>query len=176
MEILNENSKYYLVYEPIDINKYYSMVLDPVCGAVSMFSGTTRDYFSDKEVIKLEYEGYNDMVSVQFTKIEREIREKWNIEKLVFVHRLGEVLITESSVFIAISSRHRGDSLDATNYAINRLKSIVPIWKKEHYQDGSSWKENTEFYTEVINDMKKENMTENMTENKEILDKCLLQM
>lgn len=150
MEILNAKSSYYLINELIDINKYYSKVLDPVCGAVSMFSGTTRNYFSDKAVTKLEYEGYNDMVRVQFAKIEREIREKWNIEKLVIVHRLGEVLITESSVFIAISSEHRTESLEATNYAINRLKTIVPIWKKEHYNDGSLWKENKEFYNEVI--------------------------
>ena len=151
MEILNENSSYYLVNEEIDINKYYSMVLDPVCGAVSMFSGTTRNYFSDKDVIKLEYEAYNDMVFKQFSIIEAELREKWKIEKLVFVHRLGEVNITESSVFIAISSRHRADSLEACNAAIYKLKSIVPIWKKEHYEDGSSWKENKEFSDEFKN-------------------------
>jgi molybdopterin synthase catalytic subunit len=145
MESLNENSSYYLINEPIDINKYYSMVLDPVCGAVSMFSGTTRNYFSDKNVVKLEYEAYHEMAFQQFKIIETELREKWNIEKLVFVHRLGEVLTTESSVFIAISSRHRADSLEACNAAIYKLKSIVPIWKKEHYEDGSSWKENTEF-------------------------------
>lgn len=151
MESLNENSSYYLTYDPIDINKYYSMVLDPLCGAVSMFSGTTRNYFSDKNVIKLEYEAYNDMVFEQFRKIEEELREKWNIEKLVFVHRLGEVLVTECSVFIAISSRHRADSLDATNAAIYKLKEIVPIWKKEHYEDGSSWKENNEFTNKFKN-------------------------
>jgi molybdopterin synthase catalytic subunit len=145
MEILNENSSYYLTYDSIDINKYYSMVLDPACGAVSMFSGTTRNYFSDKNVVKLEYEAYNDMIFEQFKNIETELREKWNIEKLVFVHRLGEVLVTECSVFIAISSRHRADSLEACNVAIYKLKSIVPIWKKEHYEDGSSWKENKEF-------------------------------
>ena len=143
--LFNEKSSYHLTQEPIEINKYYSMVLDPVCGAVSMFSGTTRNYFSDKNVVKLEYEAYNEMVFEQFRKIEEELREKWNIEKLVFVHRLGVVSVTESSVFIAISSRHRADSLEACNAAIYKLKSIVPIWKKEHYEDGSSWKENTEF-------------------------------
>ena len=145
MELLNENSFYYLTNEPIDINKYYSMVLDPVCGAISMFSGTTRNYFGDKVVLKLEYEAYNDMVFTQFKIIEDELRSKWNIEKLVFVHRFGIVLATECSVFIAISSRHRTDSLEATNAAIHKLKSIVPIWKKEHYEDGSCWKENNEF-------------------------------
>ena len=154
MKILNRNNKtyieeeksfFYLQYEPIDINYYYEKVLDEVCGAASMFSGTTRNYFGDKDVIKLEYEAYNEMVFEQLKIIETEIREKWNIEKIVFVHRLGEVKVTESSVFIAISSRHRGDSLESVNYAINRLKEIVPIWKKEHYRDGSSWKENKEF-------------------------------
>ena len=93
----------------------------------------------------LEYEAYNEMVFEQLKIIEQEIRNKWHIEKIVFVHRLGEVKVTESSVFIAISSRHRGDSLESVNYAINKLKEIVPIWKKEHYEDGSSWKENKEF-------------------------------
>ena len=154
MKILNNNNKtfveedksfFYLQYEPIDINYYYEKVLDEVCGASSMFSGTTRNYFGEKDVIKLEYEAYNEMVFEQLKIIDREIREKWDIEKIVFVHRLGEVKITESSVFIAISSRHRGDSLESVNYAINKLKEIVPIWKKEHYKDGSSWKENKEF-------------------------------
>ena len=154
MKILNNNNKtyveeeksfFYLQYEAIDINYYYQKVLDEVCGAASMFSGTTRNYFQEKNVIKLEYEAYNEMVFEQLKIIEREIREKWDIEKIVFVHRLGEVKVTESSVFIAISSRHRGDSLESVNYAINKLKEIVPIWKKEHYEDGSSWKENKEF-------------------------------
>lgn len=154
MKILNNNNKtyveeeksfFYLQYEPIDINYYYEKVLHEVCGAASMFSGTTRNYFGEKDVIKLEYEAYNEMVFQQLKIIEQEIREKWHIEKIVFVHRLGEVKVTESSVFIAISSRHRGDSLESVNYAINKLKEIVPIWKKEHYIDGSSWKENKEF-------------------------------
>lgn len=154
MNILNENNTiyvneektfFYLQYDTIDVNKYYNKVLDEVCGAVSMFSGTTRNYFEKKDVIKLEYEAYNTMVFEQFKIIENEIRKKWNIEKLLIVHRLGEVKVTESSVLIIISSRHRNDSLESVNYAINRLKEIVPIWKKEHYKDGSSWKENKEF-------------------------------
>ena len=89
-----------------------------------------------KDVIKLEYEAYNTMVFEQFKIIENE-HKKWNIEKLLIVHRLGEVKVTESSVLIIISSRHRNDSLESVNYAINRLNEIVPIWKKEHYKDGS---------------------------------------
>jgi molybdopterin synthase catalytic subunit len=146
MELLNQNSSYHLIYEPIDINKYYDMVLDEVCGAIAIFSGTTRNYFLEKSVVKLVYEAYNDMVFEQFKVIEDAIREKWQIEKLVFVHRLGEVKVKESSIFIAISSRHRADSLEACEYAINRVKELVPIWKKEHYEDGSEWKENKEFF------------------------------
>ena len=91
MKVLNENNisfyendktYFYLQQEPIDINYYYSKVLDEVCGAVSMFSGTTRNYFKEQNVLKLEYEAYNDMVFEQFKIIESEIREKWQIEKL----------------------------------------------------------------------------------------------
>ena len=91
------------------------------------------------------------MVFEQLKIIETELREKWDIEKIVFVHRIGEVKVIESSVFIAISSRHRRDSLESVNYAINKLKEIVPIWKKEHYKDGSLWKENKEFLNFIEN-------------------------
>ena len=142
----NDKSEYHLTYDKLDINIYYSYVLDPKCGAISMFSGTTRDYFEDKEVFKLEYEAHNEMALNKFSIIEKDIREQWDIEKLIFVHRLGEVEICESSVFIAISSNHRDACIKACEYAINKIKELLPIWKKEYYNDNTkTWKVNKEF-------------------------------
>ena len=145
MNILNKKN-YHLIYEPIDINKYYNLTLDPNCGAITMFSGTTRDYFIDngikKIVTKLSYESYNAMVFKELEKIENDIRKQWDIKHFVFVHRLGEVPITESSILLVISSSHREDSLKAIDYAINTIKKTLPIFKKEHYFDNTSiWKE-----------------------------------
>ena len=142
---------YYLIEEIIDINKYYNLALDPTCGGITMFSGTTRDYFIDngikKTVTKLSYESYNIMVFNELYKIENEMRKQWNIKNFIFVHRLGEVPITESSIFLVISSSHREDSLQAINYAINQIKKTLPIFKKEHYSDNSSiWKEQKSEY------------------------------
>ena len=137
---------YYLITEPIDFVKFYNLALEPECGAVSIFSGITRNYFVDnnikKNVTKLSYESYDDMVFKQINIIENTIREKWNIKHFIFVHRLGEVPITESSILVIISSSHRQDSLDSLDYAINTIKKTVPIFKKEHYDDNTSiWKE-----------------------------------
>ena len=142
----NLNKHYYLIEEIIDINKYYNLAIDPICGAITMFSGTTRDYFIDngikKTVTKLSYESYNDMVFNELKRIEDEIRKQWNIKNFIFVHRLGEVPITESSILLVVSSSHRQDSLQAIDYAINTIKKTLPIFKKEHYSDNSSiWKE-----------------------------------
>ena len=143
---MNIQNNYFLINDTIDINKYYCLALDSSCGAVSMFSGITRDYFIDngikKTVTKLSYESYNDMVYKQLELIENHIKKEWNIKKFIFVHRLGEVPITESSILIIASSSHRGDSLSAIDYAINTIKKTLPIFKKEHYDDNSFiWKE-----------------------------------
>ena len=134
-----------LTNNPIDINKCYNSVLDPSCGAVSMFSGITRDYYLDKQVLKLSYTAFDDMVYHQFDKLEEQIRTKWTVNTILIIHRLGDVGISECSVLICISSNHRQDSLEAVDYAINKLKENFPIWKKEIYSDSSVWKENKEF-------------------------------
>ncbi|CAC5380807.1 MOCS2B [Mytilus coruscus] len=112
----------------LDLEKITSNVTSPSCGAVSVFIGTTRDNFDGKRFVnRLETNG------------------KW--KKLAMEHRIGLVPVTEASIIIAISSPHRKESLDAVQYAIDTVKAIVPVWKKEIYEDESSqWKENKECY------------------------------
>jgi len=143
---MEKNTYFNLIKEKIDINYYYNLGLSPECGAVSMFSGITRNYFENKKVEKLSYSAYSDMVYSEFKKIEEYVRSKWCVSKIIFIHRLGEVEISECSILIVISSNHRIDSLAAVEYSINKLKEYVPIWKKEIYTNNDSkWKENKEF-------------------------------
>jgi len=131
--------------DPLSVDEARKLVTSPSAGAISMFIGTTRDNFENKAVIRLEYEAYEPMAVREIKKICETIRGKWNVVHICVMHRLGLVAVTEASVVIAISSAHRKDSLEAVQYAIDLLKTTVPIWKKEMYENGDcSWKENTE--------------------------------
>eukprot|EP01060_Flectonema_neradi_P012278 TRINITY_DN19150_c0_g1_i1.p1 TRINITY_DN19150_c0_g1~~TRINITY_DN19150_c0_g1_i1.p1 ORF type:complete len:204 (+),score=35.78 TRINITY_DN19150_c0_g1_i1:60-614(+) len=119
----------------------------PSCGAVTTFCGTTRDNFEGKDVVELVYESYDEMAYKEMKRIATEIRKKWpDVGGIAISHRTGVVPVCESSVVIAVSSPHRGTSIEAVHFAINTLKKSVPIWKKEIYADGApDWKRNTEF-------------------------------
>lgn len=138
IEILKENT-------PIDLLQYINFVHSPHCGAISTFSGTTRDTFDGKNVVELRYEAYVPMAVRQIKAICTEARLKWSLHSVAMVHRLGPVPVGETSVFIAVSSVHRADGLDACKYLIDEVKASVPIWKKEVYENGEVWKENREF-------------------------------
>ncbi|KAJ3217281.1 hypothetical protein HDU67_008193 [Dinochytrium kinnereticum] len=124
-------------------------VRDDGCGAISTFSGTTRDTFKVdgvvKRVLKLEYEAYKPMAEKELHSIIVQARKTWpELAGIAISHRIGEVGIGEESVIIAVSSPHRRDSLEAVGWLIDELKRTVPIWKKEFYEDGSKWKANSE--------------------------------
>ncbi|GAB1603010.1 molybdopterin synthase catalytic subunit-like [Argonauta hians] len=129
----------------LNIEDISNSVILPNCGAVSMFIGTTRNHCDGKQVLNLQYEAYHTMAKKKMAEICEDIRKKWGIGRITMVHRLGEVPVTEASVVIAISSEHRKESLEAVQYAIDTLKAVVPIWKKELYVDHSPhWKQNAE--------------------------------
>ncbi|GFR47165.1 hypothetical protein Agub_g8858 [Astrephomene gubernaculifera] len=130
--------------ESLDLNKYVTLVADPGAGAISTFSGVTRNNFQGKAVIKLDYEAYVPMAVKKLQDIANEIQLKWKVCKVAIAHRVGTVLVSEPSVVIAVSSAHRRESLEAVAWAIDELKATVPIWKKEYFEDGSTWKENEE--------------------------------
>lgn len=120
------------------------------CGAISTFSGITRDNFEGKIVTFLSYEGYVSMAEKELKLICDEASEKFNsIHKIAAVHILGDCPVGKASVILACSSPHRRDSINCVNFLIDELKARVPIWKKESYgeehTDKPVWKENAEW-------------------------------
>lgn len=138
VEILEESKQ-------IDLARYITYVSAPQAGAIATFSGTTRDTFEGKTVVELRYEAYVPMAIRCIKSICSSARSSWNLHSIAVVHRLGAVPVGETSVFIAVSSTHRADALDACKFLIDELKASVPIWKKEVYSNGEVWKENSEF-------------------------------
>ncbi|MFE5318774.1 molybdenum cofactor biosynthesis protein MoaE [Paenibacillus sp. NPDC056579] len=129
-----------ITYDPISVESVTSKVLHPHHGAALTFTGTTREWTHGKRTCLLEYEAYEPMALKTMEQIVVEIAERWNGTLCAITHRLGKVDIGEISVVIAVSSPHRDAVYEASRYAIERLKQIVPIWKKEIWEDGSEWK------------------------------------
>ncbi|HMV67829.1 MAG TPA: molybdenum cofactor biosynthesis protein MoaE [Myxococcota bacterium] len=131
-----------LVDGPIDVGPVIAAVADPGFGATLLFLGVTRDSFEGRGVTRLEYEAWPELALRELTRIEAEIAERWPGARVAVVHRLGVVPIGEVSVAIATGAAHRDACYAANRYAIEQLKARVPIWKKEIYVDGSTWKAN----------------------------------
>ena len=133
--------------EPIDIAGLRARLLTGESGAVVIFDGVTRNNTKGRRTLYLEYEGYTEMALKTMAQISSEIHEKWPINRVGIIHRLGRIEISESSVVIVVTSAHRRVAFEACHYAIDRLKKIVPIWKKEYFVDGEVWVENEEAIT-----------------------------
>jgi molybdopterin converting factor subunit 1 len=125
--------------EPLDPREAEAVVADPATGATVTFTGTVRDHARGKAVTALDYEAFAPAAEKMMAGVGDEIGERWGIERLAIIHRVGLLEAGEASVVIAVSSAHRGEAFAACQYAIERLKEIVPIWKKEHYRDGAIW-------------------------------------
>lgn len=134
------SSHFQITYEPLRTEEIVQKVNHPNHGASIAFIGTTREFTKGKKTVLLEYEAYIPMALSALQQIGREIADKWYGTDTAISHRLGKVGISEISVVIAVSSSHRDDCYEASRYAIERLKHIVPIWKKEIWEDGSEWK------------------------------------
>jgi len=124
---------------PIDVTRLEREVADPHAGAIVTFAGTTRADNAGRKVIRLEYEAYEPMALSEMRRLAREAGERWRIVRIAISHRIGLVDIGETSVAIAISAAHRGEAFEACHFAIDRLKQIVPIWKKEYFEGGELW-------------------------------------
>jgi molybdopterin synthase catalytic subunit len=108
------------------------------CGAVVLFLGTVRELTGEQVTVSLDYEAYPAMAERKMAEIERETCERWPVGAIVLEHRLGHLDIGEVSVAVAVSCPHRAQAFEACRYAIDRLKELVPIWKKENLLDGKS--------------------------------------
>ena len=133
---------YRLTREAIDAREVADMILRPEDGALCIFEGVVRNNSKGKTTRYLEYEAYETMALKTMEEIGEFVRSAWEIGCVAIVHRLGRMEIGETSVAIIITSPHRRASFDACEYAIDRLKKIVPIWKKEYFEDGAVWVEN----------------------------------
>lgn len=139
-EINGSTPRYALTTGIIDPNEVLNKVIVPGHGASIAFVGTTREWTQGQRTVLLSYEAYEPMAVQTMKQIGDEIAERWPGTLCAITHRLGEVAIAETSVVIAVSAPHRDSCYDASRYAIERLKQIVPIWKKEIWADGSEWK------------------------------------
>jgi molybdopterin synthase catalytic subunit len=129
--------------EPIQVQSVIARVTKSTCGAVVTFVGTVRNNSEGKRVLYLEYEAYPEMAKKKLQEIAAEIKGKWQLEEVAITHRLGRMEIGEITVVIAVSAAHRLPAFQACEYTIDRIKEIVPIWKKEFYEEGSAWVEGT---------------------------------
>jgi len=113
---------------------------DPGAGGVVIFSGVVRNQTDGRPVKFLEYEAHAPMAEAKMREIGDAIRARWaGVRRVAMLHRVGRLEIGEASVLIAVSAAHRGDAFEACRYAIDTLKRTVPVWKKEHFEDGEVW-------------------------------------
>jgi MoaE-MoaD fusion protein len=127
--------------EPIDILDLRARLLEGDSGAAVIFDGVVRNNTKGRRTLYLEYEGYNEMALKVMAQIGREVHASWAINRFGIIHRLGRLEISESSIVIIVTSAHRKIAFEACHYAIDRFKKIVPIWKKEFFEDGEVWVE-----------------------------------
>ena len=130
-----------LTTEEISVDEVVGRLVDPAIGAVVTFVGVVRGETDGREVHYLEYEAYPEMAEETLRQIGDEVRVRWKtIREVAIVHRVGRLQVGETAVVIALSAAHRQEVFDAVHYTIDRLKGIVPLWKKEVWADGAEWR------------------------------------
>ncbi len=127
-----------LTYEPVDIPALLEFGTTPQAGAVVLFQGIVREMTQGRRTVALEYEAFAEMALSKIDELIEEARSRWNLSKVAVEHRLGRLALTECSVAIVVSSPHRKEAFEAGQFLIDELKVSVPIWKKEHWDDGTT--------------------------------------
>lgn len=128
-----------ITFAPLSFEEIYFKADDPANGAVVVMSGMVRNQTDGKPVVSLEYQAYEPMAMRVFYQIAADIRQKWSdVNRVVIDHRVGRLQVGEISVLVAVGCPHRSEAFEACRYAIDTLKHNAPIWKKEHWADGSS--------------------------------------
>lgn len=126
---------------PLPVETAVAWATTPAAGAVVTFLGVVRDHSEGRtDVVGLGYEAYEDAVVRVFTEIAAETRLRWPpVERIALLHRTGELALSDPAVAVVVSSPHRDAAFDAARYCIDTLKESAPIWKREHWSDGSDW-------------------------------------
>ncbi|MEM9502385.1 MAG: molybdenum cofactor biosynthesis protein MoaE [Cyanobacteria bacterium P01_E01_bin.43] len=128
-----------MTFAPLSLDEVYRLADDARNGAIVVMSGMVRDNTEGRAVSYLEYQAYEPMALEVFKTIANQIRQQWiDVTRVVIHHRTGKLTVGEISVLVAIGCPHRGEAFAACQYAIDTLKHNAPIWKKEHWEDGSS--------------------------------------
>ena len=130
---------YQITREVIDAQRISRQLLRGEDGAICIFEGVVRNHSKGKRTLHLVYEAYETMALKKLEEIGIFVRQAWDIDSIAMIHRLGHLDISETSVAVIITSAHRRAAFDACHYAIDKLKKVVPIWKKEFFDDGEIW-------------------------------------
>jgi molybdopterin synthase catalytic subunit/molybdopterin converting factor small subunit len=134
-----------LTRERIDVEDLVAAAKQSVDGAVVVFDGIVRNNTRGRETLSLDYEAYEEMAAKQMGELAARAREKFGVRHVTVVHRLGRLMVGETSVLIAVAAAHRGQAFDACRWMIDTLKKTVPIWKKETFVDGAVWADGEPF-------------------------------
>ncbi len=122
---------------PLDLQTLIDETVDPTCGALVAFGGLVRNHHQGRAVSGMTYDAHVNMCARVLEALERETCEKFGVAHCRIVHRTGALELGEASVWIVVRSAHRGPAFEAAEYAIDTLKERLPVWKEEHYTDGS---------------------------------------
>lgn len=123
--------------DPIDVNRLYQKLVDPHYGGIDIFVGTVRQWTGKIETISIDYTAYQEMAEKQLNKIAAPIEAQGG--RVVIVHRLGHLKLTEAAVFVGVAAPRRSEAFKWCHYLIDTLKKEVPIWKKENDTDKIRW-------------------------------------
>jgi molybdopterin synthase catalytic subunit len=132
---------YWLSETPIDSSMVEEKVKAPGCGGLVTFLGTVRGESRGQQILRLEYEAYPGMAEKKMREIGEAMAERWPGIRIAMAHRVGQLEVGEVAVAIAVATPHRAEAFEACRYAIDRLKTLVPIWKKEVAVNGEYWVE-----------------------------------
>lgn len=134
-----------LVREPIEADRIVSGIKSGSDGAVCVFDGIVRDNTRGRQTLHLDYEAYEEMALRQMHVLREDAMARFGVREVTIVHRLGQLMVGETSVLIAVASAHRGAAFEACRYVIDTLKKTVPIWKREQFVDGAVWADGEPF-------------------------------
>ncbi len=127
-----------LTKEALDVGAAAAFLATPGAGGLSLFVGTTRRWTGEQETEELAYDAYAPMAEQEMRRLVAQAQGRWPVLKACVLHRLGVVPVAEASVVVGVATPHRAEAFDACRFLIDALKQQVPIWKREHYADGST--------------------------------------
>jgi molybdopterin converting factor subunit 1 len=137
----SRDGHFWLSETPIDGAMVAEKVRAPECGGIAIFVGTVRGESKGKQILRLEYEAYPGMAEKRMGEIGEAVGRRWAGARMAIAHRVGKLGVGEVAVAVAVATPHRAEAFEACRYAIDRLKEVVPIWKKEITVDGEYWVE-----------------------------------